>query len=187
MNCERGGAVDAKGIEKRLADLLGASAGDSVRKPAGDFVVTDESRDKIYGANLSIAARSEEHEPPLIGFKIGFDIPCGVDEMLLIYQSSENGWRQVIRWQSDSYSQVSGAFGDFFEYAACGQRRGDDWLLAVAHGKPWCTSSYSGFDLDVIRPGGAIATQQTVFHKEAAYRETQSQRCAASPTGFCFG
>jgi len=185
MNCERGGVGDAKGIETRLADLLGAGAGDSVRKPAGDLVVTDQGRDKIYGANLRIAARAEEHEPPLIGFKIGFDIPCGVDEMLLIYQSSGNGWRRMIGWQSDPYSQISGAFGDFFEYAVFGERRGDDWRVAVAHGKPWCSSSYSGFDLDVLRPAtGAIASQQTVFHKEAAYWRDMDSTLRGEPDGF---
>ena len=185
MNCERGGVGDAKGIEKRLADLLGAGAGDSARKTAGDFVVTDQGRDKIYGANLKIAARSEEHEPPLIGFKIGFDIACGMDEMLLIYESSGNGWRRMIRWQSDAYSQISGAFGDFFEYVVFGERRGDDWRLAVAHGKPWCSSSYSGFDLDVLRPAtGAIASQQAVFHKEAAYWRDMDSTMRGEPDGF---
>ena len=185
MNCERGGAGDAKGIATRLAELLGAGAGDSVRKPVGDLVVTDQGRDKIYGANLQIAARAEEHEPALIGFKIGFDLPCGVDEMLLIYQSSGNGWRRMIRWQSDPYSQISGAFGDFFEYAVFGERRGDDWRVAVAHGKPWCSSSYSGFDLDVLRPAtGAIASQQMVFHKEAAYRRDVKPTMTGEPDGF---
>ena len=185
MDCERGGAGDAKGIETRLADLLGAGAEDSVRKPAGELVVTDQGRDKIYGANLQIAARAEEHEPPLIGFKIGFDIPCGMDEMLLIYQSSGNGWRRMIRWQSDPYSQISGAFGDFFEYAVFGERRGDDWRVAVAHGKPWCSSSSSGFDLDVLRPAtGAIASQQTVFHKEAAYWRDMDSTMRGEPDGF---
>ncbi len=185
MNCERGGAGDAKGIETRLADLLGASVGDSVRKLAGALVVTDQGRDKIYGANLQIAARAEEHEPPLIGFKIGFDIPCGVDEMLLLYQSSGNGWRRLIRWQSDPYSQISGAFGDFFEFVVFGERRGDDWRLAVAHGKPWCSSSYSGFDLDVLRPAtGAIASQQMVFHTETNYRRDAETTLHGEPDGF---
>jgi len=185
MDCERGGVGDAKGIATRLAELLGAGAGDSVRKIVADLVVTDQSRDKIYGANLQIAARAEEHEPPLIGFKIGFDIPCGVDEMLLIYESSGNGWRRMIRWQSDPYSQISGAFGDFFEYAVFGERRGDDWRVAVAHGKPWCSSSYSGFDLDVLRPAtGAIASQQTVFHKEAAYWRDMDSTLRGEPDGF---
>ena len=187
MDCERGGAGDAKGIATRLAELLGAGAGDSERKPAGDLAVTDQGRDKIYGANLQIAARAEEHEPPLIGFKIGFDIACGVDEMLLIYESSGIGWRRMVRWQSDAYSQISGAFGDFFEYAVFGERRGDDWRLAVAHGKPWCTSSSSGFDLDVLRPAtGAIASQQTVFHKEAEYRRDTEPTLEAEPDGFLF-
>ncbi len=187
MDCERGGVDDAKGIETRLAGLLGASVEDSVRKTVGDMVVTDQGRDKIYGANLQIAARAEEHEPPLIGLKIGFDIPCGVDEMLLIYESSGNGWRRMIRWQSDPYSQISGAFGDFFEYAVFGERRGDDWRVAVAHGKPWCSSSYSGFDLDVLRPAtGAIASQQMVFHKEAAYRRDEEPTLQAEPDGFLF-
>jgi len=185
MDCERGGVGDAKGIATRLAELLGAGAGDSVRKIVADLVVTDQSRDKIYGANLQIAARAEEHEPPLIGFKIGFDIPCGVDEMLLIYESSGNGWRRMIRWQSGPYSQISGAFGDFFEYAVFGERRGDDWRVAVAHGKPWCSSSYSGFDLDVLRPAtGAIASQQTVFHKEAAYWRDMDSTLRGEPDGF---
>ena len=48
MDCERGGVGDAKGIATRLAELLGAGAGDSVRKIVADLVVTDQSRDKIY-------------------------------------------------------------------------------------------------------------------------------------------
>jgi hypothetical protein len=185
MDCERGGATDAKGLESRLADLLGANRADSVRNPAADTAAADRTVDEIYGAELSLAVRREGHDPPLISLKIGFDIPCGVDEMLLIYESSGNGWRRMIRWQSDPYSQISGAFGDFFEYAVFGERRGDDWRVAVAHGKPWCSSSYSGFDLDVLRPAtGAIASQQTVFHQEAAYWRDMDSTLHGEPDGF---
>jgi hypothetical protein len=188
MNCERGGTSDAKGIESRLAELLGANRADSVRKPAGDSDAADRDLDQIYGANLKLTARSEDHDPPLISFKIGFGIACGRDEMLLMYQASqngsENGWRRVIRWQSDPYKEISGAFGDFFEYVLVGPQHGDEWLVAAAHGKPWCTSNYSGFDLDVIKPGGSIAPQHTLFHKESRYRRDAAPTMRGEPDGF---
>ena len=183
MNCQQGGAIDAKGIEGRLADLLGANLADAVRKAASDSGAADGELDHIYGANLKLAARREEHEPPLISLQIGFGIACGRDEMLLMYQFSGNAWRRVIRWQSDSYKEISEAFGDFFEYAVLGQR-GNDWLVAVAHGKPWCSSNTSGFDLDVLRPVGAVMQQSTVFHKEAAYRRDVAPTLRGEPDGF---
>lgn len=183
MNCEQGAGADAKGIESRLAELLGTNRADAERKAASDSDSAVGKVDHIYGANLKVAVRREEHDPALISIQIEFGIPCGVDEMLLMYQLDGNSWRRVIRWQSDAYREISGAFGDFFQYVVVGQR-GNNWLVAVAHGKPWCSGEASGFDLDVLRPVGPVMQQSTVFHKEGAYRRDVAPVLRGEADGF---
>jgi hypothetical protein len=67
--------------------------------------------------------------------------------MLFLYEPGPKGWRRVMRWQSPEYKQISGAFGDFFEYAVL---PGSPVKVVVAHGHPWCTSRFSGFGIDLL-------------------------------------
>ena len=184
MACERSDTIDARDIESRVAALLGANLPDTEQKPIPDSAAKDLELDHIFGADIKLHVRTEQHKPALVGIVTQFAIACGTDNMLLLYQWSENGWRQVLRWQSDVYSNSLKAFGDFFEYAVFGEQRGDDWFVAAAHGKPSCTSSWSAFDLDVIRAQNAKTSQSVIFHKEAGYRRDVQPKMNEEADGF---
>jgi hypothetical protein len=88
--------------------------------------------------------------------------------MLLAYERRSDRWDRVLRWQSGDYSEVDKAFGDFFKYVVIpGDNQG--WLLAVAHGSPWCTSRWSGYDLDLLQPSSTASTQKVLQHISKGY------------------
>ncbi len=66
-----------------------------------------------YGSQLSFNARVTPDQRHLASLAIIFNIECGSDTMLLIFAPRDDGWREVIRWQSAPYQEVSGAFWNF--------------------------------------------------------------------------
>jgi hypothetical protein len=54
-------------------------------------------------------------EQKLIAVKAGFDIACGSDTMLLVFAPEGDSWKEVLRWQSQPYKTVAGAF-EAFDY-----------------------------------------------------------------------
>jgi len=156
---------DAESIESELAGQLEAN------KPATQEVYDDKKPpqlDHIYGDAIRVKVTEPEQPQHLLLIELGFGIACGNDAILLAYEGGNGRWRRVLRWQSSDYSEVKDAFGDFFTYTPVPQA-GGSWLLAAAHGSPWCTSRWSGFGLDVIQPATAKAPQKTLQHIEHGY------------------
>ena len=181
MDCEDGPSADAALIETNLANLLRAN------QPQPTAVALDaipEEKDRVYGSDLKIAARKTAKHPELIGVQISFGVNCGEDTMLLVYERRSERWSQALRWQSGDYRQASGAFGDFFEYAVISGSSPNKWAVATAHGKPWCTSVLSGFDLDVVQPAHGRIQQQLLFHEEHGYVRDRGPEWKAFPDGF---
>lgn len=182
MQCERESAVDVKKFESTLAGMLGAN------KPEPTTQITSQSIsevvDQVYGARLQLVVGRPESEPQSIGVEVSFGLNCGVDTMLLVYERQNEKWRQVLRWQSGDYNEISGAFGDFFEYVVIPHGALGRWVIAVAHGKPWCTSRWSGFDVDVIRPAHGSVPQHVLFHNHAGYVRDSEPVLKAESDGF---
>jgi hypothetical protein len=130
---------------------------------------TTSPSDHIYGNALRIDATRPVAGLALIAVQASFSIGCGSDTMLLIYEWEREAWRLSVRWQSDSYKEVSGAFGDFFKFVILPQNESREWLLAVAHGKPWCTSRWSAYDLNLIQPARNQELQRVLDHKNPTY------------------
>lgn len=128
-----------------------------------------ELQQQIYGADLKLVAKRPDAKADLIGVEISFGVSCGEDTMLLLYEWRDKKWWQVLRWQSGGYNAVNGAYGDFFEYVVIPHGGLGKWVVAVAHGMPWCTSRYSGFDLDAVETAHDSAPQNLLFHKHAGY------------------
>ena len=183
MNCEPGGAIDVKTLESQLAELLGANTPKAKPETPGDSSDA-QTLAQIYGAELSLAVRREDRDPPLIGLKVGFDLTCGYDDMLLMYEWSGSNWRRVVRWQSGNYREVSGAFGDYFQYVIFSHGRGSNWLVAVTHGSPWCSSNWSAYDLDVVQAENKNSEQHAIFHREIPYRRDVEPTLTTEPGGF---
>jgi hypothetical protein len=79
-------------------------------------------------------------------------IPCGRDALWLVYEADGERWRRALTAVSPRYARVDGAWGSF--QAAVSPRGADGrWFAAIAHIRPWCTSTWSTIDYAALRPG----------------------------------
>jgi hypothetical protein len=166
LECEPPGR-NPKKLESTMASLLDAN------QPAPPQQVYDPDKapqlDHIYGDGLSVKVTAPENVPNLLLVDLGFNIACGDDSILLAYELRQSRWRRVLRWQSGNYTEVKDAFGDFFQYVALPSTNSDGFLLAAAHGSPWCTSRWSGFDLDLLEPSTPADSPKLLQHIENGY------------------
>jgi len=136
---------DPARIQKELSDQSHA-----LRLPAGNM-----SNDQIppdlgkYGFELWFDVKSTP-EQRLIAVKAGFDIACGSDTMLTVFAPEGDSWKEVLRWQSQPYKTVAGAF-EAFDYGISPPDESGNWY-AVAHSiMPWCSSTWSSIRYAVLR------------------------------------
>jgi hypothetical protein len=183
LQCESQNSADARMIETTLANLIGANAPESVPQSTSE---TTTLPDHIFGDDLRISVTRPDSSSQLVAMKASFTAgSCGVDTMLLIYDWNGRNWDQRVRWQSNDDNSDWHPFGDFFEFAILPQKESGRWLLAVAHGFPWCTSRWSGYSLDLIKPAQNSAPQRTLVHKNAGYvRGDIDPTLKAVPGGF---
>lgn len=181
MRCKASGTSDATVIQSDLAKYLDANK-PRVNVPS-DLGLGGKWRN-IYGANLDISVKRPKAEPDWIAIEVQFDIMCGRDRMLLVYAQHEGEWQRVLRWQSGKYSEVSGAFGDFFQYLVISQPSAQAPLLVVAHGQPWCTSVWSGFEFDVIRVANNGLPAKVLLHRHESYNRGYAPKLRKTPKGF---
>lgn len=168
MHCTPAGA-DAAVIQAQLAKVMGANQPAVKNAPA-------------FGAGLKVAVAAPANAPQLRAVTVSYGIECGDDSMLLLYEPGPNGWKRTMRWQSPEYSQISGAFGDFFEYAVV---PGTPVKVAVAHGHPWCTSRFSGFSIDLLESVTDGNAPKALWRRDEGYvRDEAAPRMMARPEGF---
>ncbi|OMG73378.1 hypothetical protein [Burkholderia ubonensis] len=161
--------VEPAALQRTLAATLGASA-----KPGGS------DGDSSFGDNPTVQVERAATPRPLVLVRTGFNVTCGDDNLLAGYAWDNGAWRRVLRWQSDDYKDVSGAYGRGFEFAALpgGQ-------VVVVHGTPWCTSTWTHFVADVIVPANGTAPQRAVFRMSKDYwYEEDNFRLKTRPDGF---
>ena len=173
--------ADPKALETTLAKLLDAN------KPEAQKVYDPKKPpqlDHIYGGDLRVKVTAPASVPHLLLVEFIFGIACGFDSVLLAYEWRSNDWKQVLRWQNGGYDSVGAAFGDFFEYQPLPQAGSKSWLIAVAHGHPWCTSNTSAFDVDLLQPAAAGVPQKTLFRRKFYYRRDTDPVMKAKPLGF---
>ena len=182
MCCRTTRDIETKQLQQELASLVGANAlPQPLQYTAENSGQFDE---QTYGAGLKVTVRRPAKEPHLAVIEFSFDVECGNDSMLLIYEPDPEGWRQSLRWQSGDYAEISGAFGDFFEYLVIPNATPNQWVVAVGHGHPWCTSRWSALDVDVIAPSRGALPQHVLFHKEDGYVRETNPVMKATSRGF---
>jgi hypothetical protein len=152
LGCKHENTADAKKIEAGLAELLGA------------IKQTSEQ-----AADLHIAVTRPDDKADIIGVQMSFNVMCGNDTILLLYQWEDKGWRQFLRWQSKNYDDTEDAFGGFFGYAVMPGASAGNWVIAVAHGQPKCAGRWVGLQLDMIATAHQGTPQRLLFHLDTAY------------------
>jgi hypothetical protein len=63
------------------------------------------------------------------------------------------------------------------------RENGSSWLLAAAHGMPWCTSNISGFSVDLLQPDSG-STPAVLAHEQHGYRRETEPVIKPAPGGF---
>jgi hypothetical protein len=121
-----------------------------------------------WGANLRVTVQSTSI-PHLLEVQLQYAIECGDDTLLLLVSPQQGHWSEKLLWQSPAYKDDSGAFGDFFLTAYLSGPTPDNWRVVAAHGKPWCTSRFSGFGIDVLAPTPNPAQPTRIWHTDRAY------------------
>ena len=167
LRCTAENMSSLKTFESDLANLVGANRTERPSQTSTDNTMMPS--DSVFGGELRISVTKPDAGPQLIAVETSFSIGCGNDTMLLIYQWKREAWQLTVRWQSGDYKEVSGAFGDFFKFVVLPRKETGEWLVVVAHGMPWCTSRWSGYDLDVIQPSSSGESQRLLAHKHSSY------------------
>jgi hypothetical protein len=104
-----------------------------------------------YGDHLTLQAERPAHQPALIAFTAAFAIECGTDTVLFVFAPDGGAWREVLRWQSQPYPEISGAFASF-GYAISPPDAAGHWFLVTKTVAPWCSSTWSIIRYAVLRP-----------------------------------
>jgi hypothetical protein len=162
-------SVSPAALEEELAKLLDANP---PQPPPNTTVMNGDKRYEEwlafeYGRNLLVNVRNLASN--LLAITFTFHIPCGDDDMLMVFENHQGQWHDRLLWQSPPYKDINGAFGDLFLNALLPGNTPDDWRLVVAHGKPWCTSRFSGFSIDVLAPNPNDPHPQILWHTDRTY------------------
>jgi hypothetical protein len=121
----------------------------------------------LYGGELTLLV--SQPKPFLLLVQGAFDIACGNDNLLLAYSNASGVWQRILLWESKPYDEISGAFGDTYETLLLKPDDDNHPLLLVLHGTPWCSSTMSAFDMDVLELGSP-APAKPFWHREHGYR-----------------
>lgn len=166
-------------IQKSLSDQLGPREPDALKEaPKG----VDEAVAGIFGTDATAIVSA-----PRQGFmfvELSFGVTCGSDSVLLLYQATNHSWKRVVRWQSQPYDKVNGAFGDFFHYGLINDAKTNELAVVAAHGHPWCTSRWSAFDIDVLSLESGSVAQKQILHQELGYVRDEATRWKTLRNGF---
>jgi hypothetical protein len=180
-------AVDPAKLESELATLLNANA----PQPPARAVVTN--RDKRYtewlafgyGRNLQVHAKLLSGT--LLSVEFEFHIPCGDDHVLMIFEREQDSWQERLIWQAKPYSEISGAFGDIFDWLIVPSDERNPWKVVVVRGHPWCTSRFSGFDMELLEPTTDPVSPRVIWHTQRQYsRGDYPARLRTTADGFEF-
>jgi hypothetical protein len=160
-------ASSAASVEQYFAQSLGPLHPDRPTAPK------EETATNIFGRNARASVTSPK--PGFVFVELSFGITCGTDSLLLLYQRTNDRWERVLRWQSKQYAETKDAFGDFFHYSLINDAKTNQLTAIAAHGHPWCTSRWSGFDIDVLSLSDN-ADPKPVFHQNLGYVREEPTR-----------
>lgn len=159
-------------IQSKIEKLANAnlSAPTDVSSLTKDEPPTDETVGS-YGDDLQVRVARPANVPAFITVDFSVGIECGDDHLLLVYRWESGAWKLILRWQAKPFDEISGAFGDFFTFGIV-NKAGDGNTkprIVVAHGRPWCTSRFSGFDIDLLEPSSNPGSPEILWHAKRGY------------------
>ena len=126
------------------------------------------SEPSLYGHGhlLEFHVERTGDQQKLIAVTASFTIRCGSDSVFLIFTLENNVWREILRWQSKPYKEVSGAFWSFGHAISPPDKFGN-WYVVTKHISPWCTSNWRGILYSVLRPVPGSVEPREIFSDNA--------------------
>lgn len=169
--------------ERIQPDLAGLLHANRPQKPSPPSHGDEFPQTGVYGAGLTLAVRPVSGVSETYSVQIGFGIPCGNDNIVLVYERTPQGYRRELLWQNPDLNTISDAFGDVYFFSPV-QAPVPSFL--VLHGTPWCTSNLSEFKADLIALATPSAPQRLLDHMEDGYRRDGDAKFLTEPDGFEF-
>jgi hypothetical protein len=171
LRCDAVDLTDPAKIQFALADILHA------RRPS----TPEPETEGHYGDDLNLAVAAVKEIPGLISIRIGYRVPCGDDNILLVYRHTSSRWQRALVWQNPALDSIGRAFGDVFEFGPVPAPRP---TFVIVHGQPWCSSNMSGLQVDLVTLATTIAPQQKLDHLEQIYFRPGDVHFKPEPGGF---
>ncbi len=168
-------------IQPDLAALLHANR--PQKPPTVSHQPDNAPQANIYGDALSLAVHPVAGQPDIYTVQLAYGIPCGGDNILLVYRRTPQGYQRQLVWQNPDLNTIGDAFGDIFYFAPV---PAPVPAFIVLHGHPWCTSNLSGYNADLVALAGPGTPQHLLDHLEADYRRDGSDKFLPEPDGFEF-
>jgi hypothetical protein len=105
-----------------------------------------------------------------------FDIPCGNDSKLLIFQPSKDKWKHVLTWKSSKYDEINGSLNNFAYVISTPDNNGK-WHIVATDSPARCSSCWGTQRFYVMEPTKENVNPNILFQKT----ET-SYQCDKGPT-----
>ena len=162
-------SVEPSALQTQIAKLLHANP---PQPPPDASVMNGDKRYTEwltfnYGGNLLVTVG--DLSPELLTVTFTFHIPCGDDNLLMIFEPKLGRWRERLLSQAPPYKEISGAFGDIYENVLLPATPRSPWRLVTVHGRPWCISRFNGFAIDVLEPTSDPDHPRIIWHTERGY------------------
>lgn len=116
-----------------------------------------------------------------------FEIPCGNDSILLLFQPSENKWKHVLTWKSSKYKEINGSLNNL-EYAMSTPDDNGKWYVVATDSPARCSSCWGTQRFYVMEPNKEIVNPNILFQKkETSYQCDKGPTLATTSEGFKIG
>jgi len=183
LGCAETAPANAEQVQSVLIRLLQANKPEKPFTPDPPDFNTPVTGD--YGDDLKVDVKAVPKHPDLMSIQITYDIECGEDNILLLYRHTPSGWERELVYKSPILKNVGEAFGDFFQFSLVPSDPRQQYLVAAAHGAPWCSSRMSEFSVDLLSPSAGGRQQARLDHVNYAYsRGDATPRLKPEPDGF---
>lgn len=136
-----------------------------------------------HGRDLAYAVRPVPNHPDWIAIAPSFGIQCGSDAIALFYRRAGARWREAMVRRSAPYKEVSGGWENLDIDAS---RAGADghWYIALTHGTPWCTSIWSAYHVELVRPTADSLRPDIFLRRDLGYNRGYDTAIISDPRWF---
>jgi hypothetical protein len=104
-----------------------------------------------YGLLYDLEIKRPTRHPDLLVVVTELGIPCGSDSSMNLFQRKASGWELLAVDESNGFSEISGAQGNF-QFTVSPPDEQGNWFIVTANVNPWCTSNWQQLRYKVLRP-----------------------------------